>query len=697
MVAKASRRLLFLLVLSAVTACSRKPQPEREREGAAASSSAAAESPSLPPRAQRTKAPAGFDGATAWLNVTRPLAPADLAGRVVVVDFWTSGCINCLHTLPVLAELEQKHAGGGLLVVGVHSAKFDAEAENERLRAAVAENGIRHPVAVDGAMKIWNAWNARAWPTVVVLDAHGNVVFRHAGEPDRAELEKVVAGALDEAAREGVLNKSAVAGLAPEAPDTGPLAFPGKVIALANGDVAIADTLHHRIVFADRGFVVKDVVGSGLAGATDGGWAEASFKKPQGLAEAGDLVYVADTDNHVVRVIDRAKRTVATVAGKGVLADTVLRRKGAARELALRSPWDVAFVPDKEGGKLYVALAGSHQIALYDPKAATIEPFAGDGAEKRIDGKGEDASFAQPSGLTTDGKTLWVADPESSSIRAIDLATRTVKTVVGKDLFVFGDEDGAASAVRLAHPLGLVYGAPKGQRPALWIVDTYNSKVKRIDVATGSTRTVAGSRDHAALFEPSGITIAGGELVVADTKHHRLARVVLSAEGAGKVEPIALTKLAAPARGIAVAGAADAGPASPPAEKAEKVEIPEVRIRPDAPTVVKVGWSAPQGTAVNDDAPFRVRWNRSDGLAEAPSDVKSTGSAVKDGFQIEVQPMAGAPNATLAGEIDLVICDVATHSVCVPVKRSLELGFMAVKDAAPEARIQVPLPQAKAQ
>jgi hypothetical protein len=143
--------------------------------------------------------------------------------------------------------------------------------------------------------------------------------------------------------------------------------------------------------------------------------------------------------------------------------------------------------------------------------------------------------------------------------------------------------------------------------------------------------------------------------------------------------------------------------AVPPAVKAAKaakmemVEIPEVRIRPDGPTNVRVGWKAPAGTAVNDDAPFKVRWNRSDGLAEAPSDVKSTGSKVKDGFAITVTPMTGAPNATLAGEIDIVVCDSATHSVCVPVKRGLELGFMSVKDATPDTKVEVPLPEAKAQ
>ncbi len=129
---------------------------------------------------------------------------------------------------------------------------------------------------------------------------------------------------------------------------------------------------------------------------------------------------------------------------------------------------------------------------------------------------------------------------------------------------------------------------------------------------------------------------------------------------------------------------------------AEKVEIPEVRIRPDSATTVHVAWSTPPGTSVNEDAPFRVRWNRSDGLADAPSDVRATGSSVRDGFRVAVTPMAGAPNATLTGEIDLVVCDVETHSICVPVRRSLELGFIAVKDAAPDAKVTIPLPQAKA-
>ena len=672
---------LVILVALLVSGCEKKPRAERDAGIQA--------SPHLPPFADRPRA-LDFYGATAWLNVERPVTPADLDGRVVVVDFWTSCCINCLHTLPILSALEKKHAGAGLVVIGVHSPKFDVESEQERLRSAIAENDIAHPVAVDGSMKIWTRWKAQGWPTIVVLDAKGRIVWTKSGEPKPAELGDVVSAALDEATREGILKRGPIPGLKIEAPDTGPLAFPGKIVALSGGGFALSDTGHHRIVILDRDFAVKDVVGTGLAGATDGGYAEASFKKPQGIAELGDLLYVADTENHLVRAIDPKKKTVTTVAGTGVLGGARLEGKTPSRIVSLRSPWDLLVID----GALWIALAGSHQLGLYDPTDQTVALVAGNGAERRADGAALDASFAQPSGLATDGTTVWIADSETSSIRAVAVASKSVKTVVGKDLFVFGDKDGSADLVRLEHPLGVAYGAPgpKGARPAVWIADTYNSKIKRIEPATGSTRTVVGARTHEALFEPSGLLVVGAGLVVVDTRHHRLARVVIDAEGNGKVEPITIRGLGSPTRGIAVAGASDAGGLPP----LELVEIPEVRIRADAVTKVKVAWRAPPGTGVNEDAPFRVRWNRSDGLIDAPKDVKATGSAAKEGFTVDVKPMTGAPNATLGGEIDLVVCDVKTHSSCVPVRRKLELGFIVAKDALTDAKVTVPLPQAKA-
>ena len=614
----------------------------------------------------------GFAGATAWLNVDHPIGLDELRGKVVVVDFWTSCCINCLQTLPTLGKLEHRFGGQPFVVVGVHSPKFDAETEQARLRAVLAENAITHPIAVDGSMKIWNAWGVESWPTIVVLDAHGRAVWSGSGEPDADELARVVTAALDEGTGEHALDARPVAGLRPEHQGNGPLAAPGKVIALHDGGLAASDSAHHRVVIVGRDGAATDVIGSGLAGALDGNYASASFHKPQGLAEAGDLIYVADTENHELRVIDRKARTVATIAGTGVLGARPLPAAALpARSTALRSPWDVAYV----GGALYVALAGSHQIAAFDPKAGTIRAFAGDGRERRRDGTGADASFAQPSGLASDGQTLYVADSETSSVRAIDLASAAVRTIVGRDLFVFGDVDGTGEEVRLQHPIGVAWGAG-----AVWIADTYNSKLKRLDPKIGRVTTVAGGAARDQLFEPAGVAVRGNEVIVADTHHDRLASFAV-AGGAGRA--LAISGLVAPTPGIAVAVATeDDGPTIP------ALDLGQVAVAPGA--TVHVRWSLPDGTAINQDAPFKVTWTTAEGLA-VPAAIASTGKDAPSGFTIPVA-LAGA-SGKLVARLDVVVCDDKTHALCLPVRRRLTLAL--VRGSAHDAEVTAALPAAK--
>jgi sugar lactone lactonase YvrE len=253
------------------------------------------------------------------------------------------------------------------------------------------------------------------------------------------------------------------------------------------------------------------------------------------MVAMGDLLYVADTENHAIRVVDRKARTVTTVAGTGALGLGRLRDEEApAKTTALRSPWDLAVV----GNTLYVALAGSHQIAIVDPKASTVRLFAGTGQEYLSDGARLKATFAQPSGLATDGKDLFVLDSETSSLRKIELASGQVTTLVGHGLFVFGDTDGPGDKARLQHPIGLTYGSG-----SLYIADTYNSKLKRVDPATGTVKTVVGGKDHAAFFEPAGLAFVGPSLWIADTNHDR---IVKTDPASGSVTPITLAGLTTP-------------------------------------------------------------------------------------------------------------------------------------------------------
>jgi thiol-disulfide isomerase/thioredoxin len=638
-----------------------------------------AERAALPAEGERA-AVAGFDGATGWLNVDHPLTLEELRGRVVVVDFWTSCCINCLHTLPTLRQIEARFAGEPVVVIGVHSPKFDEEKGLERLRHVLRDNRVEHPVAVDADMAVWNAWDVRGWPTVAVLDVSGKAVWAGSGEPDAGELERVVESVLGEARARGALASGALAGVRPE-PDTATaLRYPGKVLALSGGGLAIADTGHDRVVLVDRDGAVEAVVGSGRAGMADGGYADASFRRPQGMAEVGSDLYVADTGNHAVRKIDRRARAVARVAGTGKLGLAPLGADEApARMVALRSPWDLL----RRDRVLYVALAGSHQVGVLDLKLGTVRAFAGNGREARVDGARLEASFAQPSALATDGRELFVLDSETSSVRAVDLASGSVRTVVGLDLFVFGDQDGDRRSARLQHPIGLGFG-----EGALWVADTYNSKLKRVDPATGATRTVLGG---GALAEPAGLSVAGATAWIADTNHHRVVRYVLrAAPSGGAVAPLPLVGLAAPAAEAAHAAqsTAQVDPADP------VVSLGTVRIAPGKPSSIEVRWGLPAGTAVNEEAPVKLAWAAMTGLRALPDAVRLPGNQAQHGFLFSVEPAAGATRAELTGVLQLVTCDDVKRRVCLPVRRTVKATFEVAPGASVAAAV-LPLPEAR--
>jgi thiol-disulfide isomerase/thioredoxin len=641
--------------------------PKRDAPKQGASASEAIDLVELLPVEKRQKVP-GFDGATAWLNVDHALSLDELAGRVVVVDFWTSCCINCLHMMPILERVEKRFKGKPVVVIGVHSPKFDQEKEADRLRDILRDNRVEHPVAVDAQMAIWKAWGVEAWPTVAVLDTSGRVIWVAMGEPDEEDLTRVVASALEES--KGSLAKGELKGVRPEPETAGALRYPGKVLALEDGGLAVADTGHDRVVLLDKAGAVSAVVGSGLAGKLDGSFEEASFRRPQGMTEVGGDLYVADTGNHMIRKIDRRRRVVSTAAGTGAIGYQRLHEKQAlARDFALRSPWDLLH----HKGVIYVALAGSHQIGLFDPGKGTVKGFSGSGHEGRQDGDRWSSAFAQPSALATDGKELFVLDSETSSVRAVDLAKGDVRTIVGKDLFVFGDVDGDREKARLQHPIGMAY-----EGGSLWVADTYNSKLKRVNPATGETKTVVA----AGLGEPAGVTARGGFVWIADTNHHRVVRVPL--KGAAALEPVAVAGLSAPAVSVA----------SEPIEPGTEAAALGTWVLPAGkPSRVTIRWRMPEGTAVNEGAPFKLVWTETHGLAKTPETIKRKGAEVQEGFEVTIEPAAGSTSGALVGVIDLVICDVATHRVCVPVKRVVGAKFKvdaAGGGAAPQASIELP-------
>lgn len=469
-----------------------------------------------------------------WLNTDRPLSLKALKGRVVILDFWTYCCINCLHILPDLKYLEQKYKEH-LTVIGIHSAKFDNEQETEQIRQAILRYDIEHPVLVDRDFNLWQQYAVRAWPTLMILDPEGYVIGSVSGEGKRSQLDELIGELIQTHQQKGTVNGQAL-NLTLEKqrqPLISQLAFPGKVLGDAASDrLFIADSGHHRLVVATLNGTVQQVIGSGTAGLQDGDFEQAQFFAPQGMAfdRAHQLLYVADTENHALRCIDLQQQRVETIAGTGQQSRQIRPHNGKALETALNSPWDLVQIENF----LFIAMAGPHQIWAMDLNDGLIGTYAGTGAEACVDGPLDEATFAQPSGLTSDGEELYVADSEGSTIRAIGLGEAAkVRTVCGSgDLFGFGDVDGQGEAVRLQHCLGVAYAAPD----QVWIADTYNHKIKRVDSRTGVCQTVLGDGVAALLdgqgrntrfYEPSGISLADNILYIADTNNHAIRRADL--------------------------------------------------------------------------------------------------------------------------------------------------------------------------
>ena len=508
-----------------------------------------------------------------WLN-SRPLTKQDLKGKFVLFDFWTYCCINCMHVLPELKKLERSFPNH-LVVIGVHSAKFETEKETESIRSAILRYEIEHPVINDADHSMWNTYGVTSWPTIVLIDPEGNFVGSSPGEFKAEAVAAILNAALPYYRENGLLDETPLNfELEAHRVQPTPLRYPGKILADEAGRrLFISDSNHNRIVIATLEGKLLDVIGSGQIGREDGDYATASFNHPQGCALSGNVLYVADTENHLLRKVDLAARRVTTIAGTGEQAANpwpgwdggpvekkARRWVGPPRSTALNSPWAL-WVHKLD---LFIAMAGCHQIWKMPLNEKEIGPYAGNAREDIVDGpllpatpfgRGS-SSFAQPSGLSSDGTWLFVADSEGSSIRAVPLAPgKEVRTVVGTDhlpfgqrLFAFGDVDGPKLQARFQHCLEVVY--VNGQ---IYVADTYNHKIKVVDARTGDTKTLAGtgqpgtSDDPPQFYEPAGLAYADGKLYVADTNNHLIRTIDLAS---GKVATLVIEGLMPPASAL---------------------------------------------------------------------------------------------------------------------------------------------------
>ena len=449
-----------------------------------------------------------------------------------------------MHIFPQLRKLERKYASE-LVVVGVHSAKFPTEKETDSLTAAVRRCELDHPVINDAEFQVWQQYSCRAWPTLMFIDPRGNVIGKHEGELTFEQFDTLLGGMVAEFDELGIMRRSPLPTTPPLQPEN-VLSFPGKVLSDEIGDrLFIADTNHNRIIVSSFDGNVQQVIGAGGEAMVDGSLSQSAFNHPQGMAIDGDVLYVADTENHAIRRVDLQSGQVETIAGTGEQGyERDGRRPG--RSFSISSPWDLAL----HNGVIYIAMAGIHQLWSLELETGLVGAYAGSGREAITDGPLATSALAQPSGITvgddgSDGKRLYFADSETSAIRNCDLdGNGSVRTLIGLGLFEFGDVDGDDFRVRMQHPIGITH-----HDGILYVADTYNHKIKRVlpkirsaftVTGTGSPGHVDGPFAQARFSEPCGLSITKGKMYIADTNNHTIR---VADMGTSEVATLELTGL----------------------------------------------------------------------------------------------------------------------------------------------------------
>lgn len=666
-----------------------------------------------------------------WLNTGGPIRMKDLKGKFVILDFWTYCCINCIHILPELKKLEHKYPKN-LVVIGVHSAKFDTEKGAKNISEAVLRYEIEHPVVNDPEHRIWNSFGVSSWPSIVLIDPEGNFVGRNSGEFKAEDISPLLDRAITYYRKNDLLDESAVHfdQLAAKQPAT-PLRFPGKVLADESGDrLFISDSNHNRIVITSLSGKLLDIIGAGSIGAADGSFAKATFDHPQGMALVDDTLYIADTENHLLRKVDLKKKTVSTIAGDGKQSRAAWpgmaraattgkipeRWVGKPSDTGLNSPWDLL----AHDGNLYIAMAGPHQIWRMTLDEKEIGPYAGNGREDIVDGlllpkqpytqslpskTGKPlpySAFAQPSGLATDGKRMFVADSEGSSVRVVPFdAKGSVTTLVGSAhlpygrLFEFGFIDGEPKEARLQHVLGVAY-----HDGFVYAADTYNNAIRAINAETGETTTLAGVKavdkktdqtvgvpgfdDEAGTFdEPTGISYAAGKLFVADTNNHAIRTIDLKTK---QVSTLAIADLKPPAKPKIKR------PTLPPGAETVELKASPVRLA-DGSVNLTAKLKFPAGWKINPLAPmsYYVEETGESGVIAEAALSKATKLAKPSATFNITLPAEKVGKVSLDVLLTYYYCQDGGEGVCKigGVKWNIPLEVSASSDAPPT--VELPL------
>ncbi len=609
-----------------------------------------------------------FPGGHTWFNVGSPLTIEALHGKVVLLDFWTSGCINCQQIVPDLTRLEEEY-GDAFVVIGVHSGKYDREQEDSSVLQALQRYGLEHPVVNDPDFIIWSLYRANAWPTIVLIDPNGRIVGSRAGEGVYDAFQPVIEQLVADFDEERLIDRTPIdLDLEAAAITSAVLSFPSTVLADEEGDrLFIVDAGHNRILISGLDGELRTAIGSGAEGVEDGPFDKASFNQPQGLALSpdGNLLYISDTRNHLLRLANLADGTIETIAGTGERAFSKPTEGALGVDTALASPWGLIL----HQGTLYIAMAGTHQLWSLDTATNEISVFAGSGAESIDDGPRLQATLAQPSGLAFDGTNLYWVDPESSSVRMVPIeGNGEVRTLVGTGLFNFGDADGTGTSALLEHPQGIAY-----VDGTLYVSDTYNHKLRTVDPVGAAVITVAGGDEagfldgagvRALLSEPNGLSRAGDLLYFADSNNHVIRAFDLRTN---TVSTLSLTNLSV----VAESQGGDT----------IRVSLPGQTVAPDT-RELRIRLTTPPGFHLNSLAPSELALASSNPPALELKTKVVNWETDEEEIEFILAVDVGKGDAILTAQGPVFYCRTGDEAICVIAELDLALTITVDESAS---------------
>ncbi len=482
-----------------------------------------------------------------WLNVSRPLEVSDLKDRLILLDFWSYSCVACIQNLPEIKKLEEQF-GSKLTVIGVHSGKFENEKDPVAIKKAVIRYDISYPVIDDSDLKIWNSFEVKALPTLVLINPHGNVIKTYVEE----DLEKIKSDIKHFVSKyKFQVNREPLPILLEKFNTIGNvLSFPTKLEYAADFSyksrhlpvIFISNSGQNTIIASSLSGEMVLKIGSGKKGFEDGSFDVASFNSPQGIAYRSGKLYVADFGNNAVREINFKDGVVRTIIGSGIRGD-IISEDLDAKDANLSSPTDVDFF----GNGIAISNSGTHQILSYNPKDETISVLAGNGMEGSEDGKYPENSLAQTSDMSVFGRKLYFVDATSSALRVLS-EDGEVQTLVGGNLKKSGHVNGSKDQALLQHPLGVL-----ADDTGVYIADSYNQKIRKYDFSSKKIHDLVGknrgdkvgSSSISEFDEPEGMIAVLDRFYLADSNNNRilvLSRGSFSTDLLNVMPPLKLPK-----------------------------------------------------------------------------------------------------------------------------------------------------------